>query len=50
MPTSGRQANGFANFADEAVPAGFEPSDAEHEQVITRGGLGFAPQKSNGNF
>ena len=30
----GRQANGFANFADEAVPAGFEPSDAEHEQVI----------------
>jgi hypothetical protein len=30
----GRQANGFANFTDEAVPAGFEPSDAEHEQVI----------------
>src|SRR5262249_21768866 len=30
----GRQANGFSDFTDTTIPAEFEPSSAEHEQVI----------------
>jgi transposase InsO family protein len=31
----GRQANGFADFTDTAVPSGFESSEAEHEKIIS---------------